>query len=210
MDRSSYLIGCSFNQSRRASLSRVCQPFPLALNASRTSSERRMLTAFFGDTDFGLPRLGSTESSSFGNTSLAGLNVPKSALVSSRTSPSLSVKGKCFAMSFSLPLICLAKADNSDSSGNRSGTNYMQPVLQIPYANKSPFRVQLPIIFRKHCSLPIEISSPIKRQTSLLSVFIGFGRVKFNFHKFIVYTKNNIVKNSKVAAVSRSKAWLRS
>lgn len=173
----------------------VCQPFPVALNAKSTSSDSRMLTDFFGDATCGRPLFGNTAKSSAGNTSLAGLNFFKSSLVSSRTSPSSLVKGKCFAMSFSLPLVGFAKTDYSNSSGNRREAEHMQAVIQIPNRNESPFWIQVSVIFKENRFFPIEFHSPFKRQFSLQPVFLGFFRVEFNFHRLNVYTKNQFVKN---------------
>jgi len=179
-------------------LIRVCHPFPVALKAVTTSSERRMLTAFFGVSNGGRPRFGSTASNSFGNTSLAGLNFLRSSLVSSRTSPSLSVKGKCFAMSFCLSIVCLSKTDYPHTTRNRRKTDHIQSAFQIPDGNKSAFRVEFPVIFKKYCVFPFKFNGLVERQIALLFIFLGFIRVKFNFHGIIVYTKNITVKLTRI------------
>jgi hypothetical protein len=81
--------------------------------------EPRIFTAFFVTPETGLPLLGSTETKSFGKTSSADLNCLKSSVVSSRTSPFLSVNGTRFAISFFLPLVCLAKTDDPNPSPGR-------------------------------------------------------------------------------------------
>lgn len=187
---------------------RVCHPFPVALKAETTSSESRMLTAFFGVSDIGRPRFGSTASSSAGNTSSADLKFFKSSLVSSRTSPFLSVNGDRFAMSLSLPVICLAKTDYPDTSRDRSETDYMQPFFKIPDSNKPLFWILVSVIFGINCPAPIEFIGSIEWQISLLLVFLGFSGVKFNSHGFIVYTKNMAVNQQTVVLTTGNQACL--
>ncbi len=175
----------------------VCQPLPVALNAESTSSDSRIFTGFLGDAVCGLPLLGRTAMSSLGKTSLAGLNFLKSSFVNSRTSPSLSVKGNCFAISFRLPFVSLPKTNYSDSIRDWCETKNVQPVLQVSNRYESPFWIRVSFIFKVNRILPIKFRCLVKRQFSLILVFFGFDRVEFNFHGINVYTKNLCVKNEK-------------
>jgi|GEM_PF-2944667 len=177
---------------------RVCHPFPVALKAVTTSSDRRMLTAFFGVSNGGRPRFGRTATNSFGNTSIADLNSLRSSIVSSRTSPSRLVKCKWFAMSFCLSIICPSKTDYPDTARDWRKTDYMQSVIQTPDGDKSPIWAIVRIIFEKYGVSPFKPNDLVERQITLLYVFLRYTRSKFYFHTFIVYTKNTTVKELRI------------
>ena len=166
-------IGCSFNHSRNASFIRVCQPFPVALNAARTSRSKRTvcesLTPLPSLRPGFLASISSTTSflNKCGRTSEAGRKCLKSSFVNSRTSPSLSVNGKRFAIFITFPSVCSAKADYSDCISDGGKTKNMKTVFKISDSNIPDFRIIITGIDSDLSRPPFEIRGPIKRQATL-------------------------------------------
>jgi len=101
-------------------------------------------------------------------------------------------------MSFCLSIICLSKTDYPDTARDWHKTDYMQSIIQTSDGDKSPFWAIVRIIFEKYGVSPFKPNDLVERQITLLSVFLRYIRSKFYFHTFIVYTKNTIVKESKI------------
>lgn len=166
-------IGCSLSHSRNASFIRVCQPFPVALKAARTSRSKRTvcesLTPLPSLRPGFLASISSATSllNNCGRTSEAGRKCLKSSFVSSRTSPSLSVNGKRFAIFITFPSVCFAKADYSDSISNGGKTKNMKTMIKISDSNIPGFMVIITDIYSDFSGTPPEIRGSIKRQATL-------------------------------------------
>jgi len=110
--------------SRKRLFSRVWYPGPLAFNHATTSASSRTVTLAFVRGFLGRPLPFFHDACSSGKTSLNGRASAKSAFVSSRTSPSLPVKG-FFVIFCYLSLICFPQADDPDSIRQRRKADHV-------------------------------------------------------------------------------------
>lgn len=132
------------SHSRKAASTRVCQPSPLSRNWSTTSLDNRIVMRSLVGVFWG-PRTPSFLFSDSGNASAAGRNFARSSAVSSRTSPSASVKGLRLAMSVCLSRICFPEADYPNARPGFGETQNVQALVKVAQRNErgSPYALRV-------------------------------------------------------------------
>ena len=164
---------------------RPCQPAPVERKLFSTSLSRRNVTCCFKGAFCGprspTRRFGKMATSSGGKTSAAGRNLRISAIVNSRTSPALLVKG--FFITRNLSLVCFAKADNSNTVLGGCKTNHMQSHINVSKRYKSRLWIGKALICFHQSCFPNKFRNRIKRQSTLARVFAAFDRIKIYFHR---------------------------
>lgn len=172
---------CFLSQSLSAAFMRVCQPLPVALNASTTSGEQRKVTRTLGVIAFGRPRLTSFSPS---YKSAAEKNASSS---SGASSGSFQVFFKSCAFAF----IGFPHGDNTPHvTAWRPDQDYNAPIkfsgCYIPrFAVVFAYILSGKMFTRKH------LTSPRKIKATLVNRPVAFVIVEVNFHVIIVRTKNN-------------------
>lgn len=173
---------------------RVCQPLPIALNASKTSVSSRtvvdVLRGFFWG-PLGLLFSSSPATSGpriSGRISEAGRAWAKSSLVSSRTSPSSSINGKRSAISVGLPRVGFTETDDPNSPFYGREAQDVQPCIQISHSRETRLRVVISLIRNDDGIMPSEIGGTFKRQLPFGLIPCAFSGVEFNSHGLIVVT----------------------
>lgn len=193
---------CFLSQSLSAAFMRVCQPLPVALNASTTSGEYRIFTDTFGQSVTGRPLrrkvfnwlygkslIFSSSSSIVSWSDFAALRIFASSSSEGSIVPGLNLS---FDMAFNLPSVCLSQADNSAFViVTVSKYNAVNTVIQIAESYKSLFPVIAPGIHPDNRRFPFEELSLSQRNTVLTLVDGVLVWIKGDFHVFIVATKNN-------------------
>lgn len=193
---------CFLSQSLSAAFIRVCQPLPVALNASTTSGEYRIFTDTFGQSVTGRPLrrklfnslygkslIFSSSSSIVSGSDFAALRIFASSSSEGSIVPGLNLS---FDMAFNLPSVCLSQADNSAFViVTVSKYNAVNTVIQIAESYKSLFPVIAPGIQPDNRRFPFEEFSLSQRNTVLTLVDGVLVWIKSDFHVFIVATKNN-------------------
>jgi hypothetical protein len=173
---------------------RVCQPLPIDLNASRTSTSNLMVVDVFRGVFCGPLGLGFRNSAATsgpriaGRTSEAGRARAKSFFVSSRTSPSSSINGKRFPIFASLPRVGFSKADNPNSTFDGREAQNVQSCIQISNGHKTRLRVIAPIIRDDNGVRPSEINSALEWELPFGLVPGTLSGVEFESHGLIVVT----------------------
>lgn len=172
---------CFLSQSLSAAFMRVCQPLPVALNASTTSGEQRKVTRTLGVIAFGRPRLTSFSPS---YKSAAEKNASSS---SGASSGSFQVFFKSCAFAF----IGFPHGDNTPHvTAWRPDQDYNAPIkfsgCYIPrFSVVFAYILSGKMFTRKH------LTSPRKIKAALVKRPVAFVIVEVNFHTIIVRTKNN-------------------
>lgn len=192
---------CCLSQSLSAAFMRVCQPLPVALNASTTSGEYRIFTDTFGQSVTGRPLrrkvfnwlygksfIFSSSSSIVSGSDFAALRIFASSSSEGSIVPGLNLS---FDMAFNLSSVCLSQADNSAFViVTVSKYNAVNTVIQIAESYKSLFPVIAPGIHPYNRRFPFEGFSLSQRNTVLTLIDGVLVWIKGDFHVFIVATKN--------------------
>lgn len=191
-----------FSQSFRAASIRVCQPLPVALNASTTSGEQRMVMRVFVVLATGRPRFlissrGASTTLSPSRSMVSGSDFAAAVMAASSSGVGNFVPGRnlSFDMAFDLPAIGLSEADNAPFVvGAVSKHNTINPVVKVSESDVTLFPVVSPGVHHRDAGIPLKGSSVSKRDTVLLLVYCVFGCIKSYVHTFIVCTINKMSK----------------
>lgn len=172
---------CCLSQSLSAAFMRVCQPLPVALNASRTSGEQRKVTRTLGFIAFGRPSL----TSFFPSYNAA----PEKNASSSSGASSGSIQ--VFFKSCVFAFIGFPHGDNTPYvTAWRPDQDYNAPVefsgCYVPcLAVILAYILSGEMFARKH------LTSPRKIKATFVKRPVAFVIVEVNFHTIIVRTINN-------------------
>ncbi len=174
---------------------RVCQPLPIALNASRTSTSNRMVVDVLRGFFCG-PRIPGLRSSAAksgprisGSASEAGRARANSSFVSSRTSPSSSINGNRFSICTGLPGVGFSETDNPNPPLDGREAQDVQPFIQISNGYKTKLRIVVPVsemIAASDQSKPAARSKRNCLSASFLALFLGSNSILM---ELIVVTK---------------------
>lgn len=176
---------CCLSQSLSAAFMRVCQPLPVALNASTTSGEQRKVTRTLGFIAFGRPSLT--------NFSPSYNAAPEKNASSSSGASSGSVQ--VFFKSCVFAFIGFPHGDNTPHvTAWRPDQDYNAPIkfsgCYIPrFAVVFAYILSGKMFTRKH------LTSPRKIKAALVKRPVAFVIVEVNFHTIIVRTKNNFANS---------------
>lgn len=172
---------CFLSQSLSAAFMRVCQPLPVALNASRTSGEQRKVTRILGFIAFGRP-------------SLTSFSPSYNAAPEKNASSSSGASSGSFQVFFKSCVFAFIGFPHGDNTPHvtawRPDQDYNAPIkfsgCYIPrFAVVFAYILSGKMFARKH------LTSPRKIKAALVKRPVAFVIVEVNFHIIIVRTKND-------------------
>src|SRR5271154_6161127 len=151
-----------------------------------TSDASRNPMWTFGASAFGRPSLrrnSAIASISSGSTSRTGRMPLKSSRVSSRTSPSSSVRaGLLFGIELLLAPVGLPKTDDPKRIATNAETDDVKPALHRCIRQISRLFVGLALILDRVRRVPIQIGDAFEGQPALFSVPRALRRIELNLH----------------------------
>lgn len=176
---------CCLSQSLSAAFMRVCQPLPVALNASTTSGEQRKVTRTLGFIAFGRP-------------SLTSFSPSYNAAPEKNASSSSGASSGSFQVFFKSCIFAFIGFPHGDNTPHvtawRPDQDYNAPIkfsgCYIPrFAIVFAYILSGKMFARKH------LTSPRKIKATLVKRPVAFVIVEVNFHIIIVRTKNNFANS---------------